>query len=579
MQDSSLGPGKLRIWPVEEQRATSQVEDNPLSLLRSVIAVMMWHKKKIVLWITVCVLLAAIMAALTPQSYTASATLLLGTPQRPGLDLAARPLDINRAESELQIIRSERLQTKVFDSLGLANHPEPTPRLSDVWELFPQLFTLSASEEPVEPDQAVEASEQEDSAKPPEQPAQGEPAEGEVPQDEPTATPEEIRKASFSDFAQRLQADRIGESYAVEISYTSADPVLAQQIVNSAVSAYLLQSVMAKADVTQGGLELVRERVEGLTTQIEAATKAMREGTLPGIAIPDADARIIGATLPEISPTGPGEKLIIAAGGVFGLISAIFVAAIASVLNQKVYTAEQLSRDSGLPCLAAVPLLSRRRTARLSRGAMSISGLGRQSAFTREIRNLRTSIKFSDGTGRGKKNKIVALASWEPQSAGSTLLSMSLARLMQESGKQVVVIDADLESARWGLSGNNPEGGDSLADALTEKNCPKKFEFLDINGILVLPARSSRRESNHIADFSDPKMAKVLDLVRASGDVLLDLPPLSVSADAKALAIYADVVVIVATTGRTTVEGLVKTEQLLRNAGANVIGAVLNEVR
>lgn len=73
--------------------------------------------------------------------------------------------------------------------------------------------------------------------------------------------------------------------------------------------------------------------------------------------------------------------------------------------------------------------------------------------------------------------------------------------------------------------------------------------------------------------------SRLIETARISSDVLLDLPPLTGSTDALALAIHADAVVVVVTEGRTTIDEAIDTIQQLRRAGANVIGTVLNRAK
>ncbi len=91
-------------------------------------AIVLLHKRRL----AICAASAAVYASMMPLVYTAAASLLL-EPRRQivnsGRETTAPPtLDLNRADSELQVIRSERLLSLVFDGLDLSKQSELRPQ-------------------------------------------------------------------------------------------------------------------------------------------------------------------------------------------------------------------------------------------------------------------------------------------------------------------------------------------------------------------------------------------------------------------------------------------------------------------
>ncbi len=82
-----------------------------------------------------------------------------------------------------------------------------------------------------------------------------------------------------------------------------------------------------------------------------------------------------------------------------------------------------------------------------------------------------------------------------------------------------------------------------------------------------------------VVDFRDVRMTHLLEFARSRGVVLMDLPPLSDTANAKALAVYADAVVLVVVAKQTTLDALKQSANSLKSAGANVIGVVINRAK
>ncbi|PVE21801.1 lipopolysaccharide biosynthesis protein [Microvirga sp. KLBC 81] len=543
-------PGKRSTpigWPVVDDPPETS-EDGPLALARAVIATAKRHKLLMTAWIAICVGLAAFYAHTIPLSYTATATLVL-EPQRQspasGNDAVSAPaLDTSRAETELEVIRSERLLANVFESLALATHPElsfQSPGL--IGQLHGRIKTML----------------------------------GMLPTRAPTA--EEIRQIAFINFAQRVGVRRIGQAYVVEVSYTSSDPTFARRVANAIVSAYLWQSIAFKSDAAREGGEFIQGRVNALSAQAKAAARAVAAGALPDAPTPDADARVIGAALQPLGPSAPRTGLIIALGGLLGLISGMFAVAFGSVRDRRIRTPESLTNAAGIPCLATVPEASRRKgSTRLSEADMrSLVSSEPESAFAAAIRDLRTSIYLPRTLDRRDGNHTVAFVSCDPQ-AGCTLLCTNLAYLLYESGSNVMLIDADIHRIGSGLSYQVPLTKASLADMLATGASVDKSTFANLDGITLIPARSHSSRANHLAYLGAPEMARVIDYAQKEGEVLLDLPPLSVGGSAKAGAIHADAIVIVVEAGRTTTDELISAVKALKGVGANVIGAVLNRV-
>lgn len=558
MMHKSLVPGSRlsRIWPVED-RSVERAEEGPAALLRAMAAIAYRHRGKLLIWTLLCIAAAAIYARSREPVYTATASVLL-EPRRQAVTSArevAAPatLDLSRADSEIQVIRSERLLATVFDSLGLASHPELQPRP-------PSLLRRLISGVTGKP------SETKDGAQPAARNATGA---GSAPRIEP-------RQMAFANFANRITTRRVGQSYVIEISYVSSDPELPARVANAAASAYLLQSVGTKADAAASGAEFLQGRLDALSTQVKAATEAVRQGSLPNLPTPDADARIIGAALAPLGPSGPGSTLIVVFGAALGLMTGFFALAVAGLFDRRIRTGEALQRETGLLCLASVPDAAhwsgraRRAAPEMERLAMT----GEDSEFGAAIRDLRTAIEIVAPADAEDGHRIIAFCSAKP-GVGNTLLTMNLAHLINQSGRHVTVING--ESAWYPQDLNGLPGTASIVDALAAPGTsPEKIVFFDLDGIAVLPIHSGNAQRNRVADLCSPAVAKILAYASSKGDVLLDLPSFSGSAEGLALAKHADAVIVTVAAGRNSVEEIDALARSLARVDANVIGAVVN---
>jgi len=538
------------VWPFPES-ASVGVPDGPLAVISAALKAAKRHKFVVALWVLFCVGVALIYAMTATPLFTATATLLLEPRRQAGSGSPegslAPSLDVGRAESELQVLRSERLLANVFNSLGLANDPE---------------FGLPPSDKAEKSGLSLKS-------------LLGIP----VP---PPPSPEVVQQRQFETFAQQFTVRRVGQSYVVEVSYTSTNPTLARRVANASVSAYLWQSIAAKADAAKNGAEFLQGRVNALSSQARSAAAAVANGSLPDAPTPDADARVIGAALQPLRPSAPRKTLILGLGLTVGLVGGLLAVALRQALDRRIRTPQDLVQRVGIPCLAVMPDVARKGVAG-RRGPSDLRSattlwLG-NSGFASGIRDLRTSIQLALSSRPGDGETVIALVGCTANS-GTSLIGLNLARIIQESGRPVTMIDADIHgSAPRSLTYDfDTWEGTCLADLIEDPARIPGAKLLDYGGIAVLPARLPNTAVNSRVYLGAPSFHKVIDHMRQTGYVILDLPPLSVSAETRAAARRADAVVIVAEAGRTTVDELSDAVNGLRSAGASVIGAILNRV-
>ncbi|MGU3665324.1 Wzz/FepE/Etk N-terminal domain-containing protein [Methylobacterium sp. A49B] len=529
---------------------SAELPDGPLAVLSAALKAAIRQKYVVLSWVVICVGLAAFYAITAKPTYTATATLLLD-PRRPvgsanSDSSSANSLDTSRAESELQVLRSERLLANVFNSLDLANNPAfafeaPDKRGSSGFSLRGMLGLSNA---------------------PP--------------------SPDTVLQIKFENFVQQFSVRRVGQSYVVEVSYTSGDPTLARRIANAAASAYLWQSIAAKADAAKNGAEFLQGRVNALNSQARSAATAVSNGSLPDAPTPDADARIIGAALQPLKPSAPRKPLILGLGATVGIVGGLLVVAIRQALDRRIRTPQDLAQRVGLSCLATLPSVPRPN----ARGRRDAFDLRRTSAqwlndtkTVLGIRNLRTSIMMELSTRGLDEAGIVAFVSCGTRSA-SPLIGLSLVKIIRESGELAVLIDADIYGTKPEYLGldSEVEDYDTLAGLLLEPEKVSSAKLLEFQGASILPARMPSREIGTGIYLGSPAFQKVVNRWRATSHVVLDLPSLSDSADTLAAARQADAVVIIVEATRTTADEVLEAVKTLRNAGAAVTGAVLHNV-
>lgn len=538
--DGHVEPARSDIY---ERRL--ETEDGLLAVLR-VASARIWRAKKgLSLWLVLCLTLSGFYARSIPYSYTASASLMLearrqGSPASNQDASLPATLDAPLAESQLEVIHSERLLSLVFDGLKLAPLPELAPTPPSLVARFVNGVTIWAR--------------------------------GRATQ---TNDGEEQRQLAFVNFRDRVGVRRIGTSYVVEVSYSSTDPTIARRVANSIASAYLAQSLVFKADAARNGADFLQTRVISLANEAKAASTAIADGDIPTSPTPDADGRIISSALQPLGPAAPRVSLIVLFGGALGAMVSILFIAIRDALDRRIYNATDL-KSFNVRCLGVVPEVSRRskmrRRVETSIGSMIMQDSS--SDFAQAMRTLRSSISLATASTEAG-HSVVALTSWTP-GAGCTVLCANLAHMTRRSGHAVTLIDADVHRPDSGLTAQVVAAEVSLSQVLVREAKPSDISVALFDDILLIPARSGNNALFNDVYLGAPEMSQVMELYRSKGEVIVDVPPLSVSGDARIAAAFADSVVLVVLAGRTTKDEVGLALEALFEARANVIGVVLN---
>ena len=174
---------------------------------------------------------------------------------------------------------------------------------------------------------------------------------------------------------------------------------------------------------------------------------------------------------------------------------------------------------------------------------------------------------------------VIVLTSPEP-GAGKTTVTCNLGIAMAEIGRRVLLVDADLRRPtlheRLGLP--NSWG---LCDVLSSKHSINQIgvtgiaRHTDVPGLDLLPSGAMRKNSSHLL-YS----ARVLELFKRLREeydfVLIDTPPITLLADARALARSADGAVLVIRAGQTTLAQAQLAVRRFAEDGTRVLGTVLN---
>ena len=188
-------------------------------------------------------------------------------------------------------------------------------------------------------------------------------------------------------------------------------------------------------------------------------------------------------------------------------------------------------------------------------------------------KTLRTNIHFSlPGTGCKK----VCVTSGLP-AEGKSITALNVAISFAETGKRVLLIDADLRRptlARLLIENGDPGLSNILAGMCSEEDAIHKNQYPNLDMIFsgVIPPNPSEL-------LGSPRMGKLLESLAEKYDyIFIDTPPVNVVTDACVISALLDGVLFVVRQNRSERDEVSRAVNQLKIAEAKLLGFVLNGV-
>jgi polysaccharide biosynthesis transport protein len=304
-----------------------------------------------------------------------------------------------------------------------------------------------------------------------------------------------------------------------------------------------------------------------------------------------SEARVISPAAPPQKKSKPNTIMILAFGMFGGIALGTALGFVREIMDRGFRTSAQIEARLHLPCLSLVPLLRHRKvneTSALTTAADKESGqrtLSRSSGthwaaamampssrFAESMRSIRFAIDL-DSTKT--PNKVVGLISTLPNEGKSTVAA-SLALLLANSGKRVIIVDCDLRNPS--LSADlAPNAAAGIIDVLSGARSLEDAVWTDPRtNLAFLPA--AKRLSNTSEILCSEQTKKLFNKLRATYDyVIVDLPPLAPIVDVRATTPLIDCFILVVEWGRTTTDVVQHALHAAPNVYDAILGTVLNK--
>jgi capsular exopolysaccharide synthesis family protein len=288
-------------------------------------------------------------------------------------------IDNAQVESQLEVLRSEKIANAVIDALQLETDPQfNADGGPSLWGRFMALFSDDTGQ----------------------------------------VDPFILRRATLYRLQAGLSVRRIGLSYAIDIQFRSQSPELSAKIANATAQAYVDEQIAARAQAARQGGQWLEQRIDQLRQQMNKAAleaqkfrarrdyrltprngsngsadrastaedrqaaAASRQNTMEELestaqtyrriyesylmayteavqkqSYPITNARVITPATRPLAKSHPRSKLILAFGGLMGALAGLAIAFFRHSTDRSVWGARQIREELGLECLANIPVL------------------------------------------------------------------------------------------------------------------------------------------------------------------------------------------------------------------------------
>ncbi|MBI2906758.1 MAG: polysaccharide biosynthesis tyrosine autokinase [Chloroflexi bacterium] len=418
---------------------------------------------------------------------------------------------------------------------------------------------------------------------------------------------------SASRLAGMVKAEQISQSQLIRIRVEDGIPLRGKEIANRIADEFSREIKTRQIDSYKSGKEDVDRQIGAVEKRMEATQTAMAAlGDLRNprnVDVPEfvrlelmrleniltrdralyvmllrsaedtrmSEARLANslrvasyAELPS-SPVRPLVWLNTIGGALAGLVLGLIASSLLDYADSTIKTAKDVEQLLGLYAMGNIVQVRGIRSPK--RGLLT--NVGERSPLVEAYRILRTNIEFCvvDGLDR------TLMVSSPGPGEGKTTISTNLGIVIAQSGKRVIIVDADLRrpavhrffelSNATGLTTLLAGGGRCPTEALVDSGVPD-LRILTSGPIPPNPAELLASE----------KMRLLLNELKAEADVVIvDTPPVLAVTDAGIIASQVDGLLLVLDTRKTRMEESRRAVEALKRVDARILGVVLNRHR
>ncbi len=280
---------------------------------------------------------------------------------------------------------------------------------------------------------------------------------------------------------------------------------------------------------------------------------------------------LVDPAIRPIIPAKPNKTLLLIVGIVGGIIFGVGLAFLVNLLDDSIKTQDDIETYLRLDYLGHVPRVD----SKISHDRSLYAYLQPQSDVSENFRTIRATVALADPE---KEYRVVSITSAAP-SEGKSFIASNYAIVNAQMGLKTLLIDCDLrrpslrttfefEKEQKGLTQYIESGGEALEDIIHRTEIP------DLD--LIHSGKISKNP--HELVTSDALKKLIAEVEKKYDRVVIDSPPILAVSDPLIIASLADGLLYVTKFDRSKRHLSKKCIEQLQNGGANIIGAIINEV-
>lgn len=400
------------------------------------------------------------------------------------------------------------------------------------------------------------------------------------------------------DLANVIQVSVVRDTQLIALSVRDGNPQRAADITNEIVRVFSQQNhdlqseryansiqslqdqmavLQADIDKTQSSIDALnsaqsseKDRLQRTLNQYRdnyaALLKNLGDVRLAETQTADTVSVVEAATVPS-RPSSPRTLLNAVLGAVVGLMLALGLAFLVEYLDDTVKSGGQVQQLVDLSTLATIAQIGGKEAHQ-----KLVTIADPRAPIAEAYRMLRVNVDFAS---IDRPARTILVTSSGPGEGKSTTVA-NLAVAIAQSGKRVVLVDADLRRPTvQKIFRVSPDRGLTTALLQAGSSPDEHLTRVGVRNLAVMP--SGPLPPNPSELLGSQRMAELIAQLAQQADVvLLDSPPVLAVADAAILARACDATLLVVMAKKTRSEALRRAREQLAQSGARVIGAVLN---
>ena len=328
---------------------------------------------------------------------------------------------------------------------------------------------------------------------------------------------------------------------------------------------------------------IIQQEIETNKSLLDGLLQRSKENEVVLNGTPN-NIHVVDHALVPGAPIGPNRMRSVAMAVMCSLVFSIALAFFLVYLDDSIRSIDDVERMLHLPALAVIPAVG-------SSGLLPAAGALQKrnghynallinsdahSPLTESYRQLRTSLLLSTA---GRAPKTLLVASSQP-SEGKTTTAINVALSLAQTGADVLVIDADIRRPRLHsvFDLQNQRGLTTiLSSQPNEAEVFAMIEQHETGKLYILPAGPMPPNSAEL--LGSEQMRRLIAMLASTFDyIVIDSPPIAAFTDSILISSMVDGVLLVVHGTKNSREIVRRSQKMLQDVGARIIGVVLNNV-